>query len=194
MSRTKEFNETVVLEKALGAFLGKGYESTSIADVVAATGISRQSLYDTYGDKRALYIKALKFFCVTKFGNLTALLRKDQPVREVLIELKAMLKSMLTSKDSASGCLLVNSIATGGCQDDRVIREMIQEAFARRDQALEALLTRGQKEGTVAKKYSAKALAQTFNTGILGLSIQARKGLPSEDMECIIDVMFEGTL
>ncbi|MGG4128868.1 helix-turn-helix domain-containing protein [Paenibacillus illinoisensis] len=62
MARSKEFEENVVLEKAMKLFWEQGYEKTSIADLVEHMGIHRRSLYDTFGDKHTLFLKAMDRF------------------------------------------------------------------------------------------------------------------------------------
>ena len=60
MARTKDFDENEVLTKAMHLFWSKGYNATSMEDLVSGLGISRSSLYDTYTDKHTLFIKALE--------------------------------------------------------------------------------------------------------------------------------------
>lgn len=60
MARVKEFDEDVVLDKAVALFWTKGYNGTSAQDLVDHLGISRSSLYGTYGDKHTLFLKALQ--------------------------------------------------------------------------------------------------------------------------------------
>lgn len=60
MPRAKEFDEAEVLDQALELFRARGFKHTSFADLTTELGVSRQSLYDTYGDKQTLYQTALK--------------------------------------------------------------------------------------------------------------------------------------
>jgi TetR/AcrR family transcriptional repressor of nem operon len=62
MARTKDFDENEVLKKAVDIFWLKGYSATSMQDLVDGLGISRSSLYDTYGDKHTLFMKALESY------------------------------------------------------------------------------------------------------------------------------------
>ena len=66
MARPRSFDETTVLDAALGGFWGRGYEATSIRDLTAAMGISGPSLYNAFGDKRALFAEALDHYCRTR--------------------------------------------------------------------------------------------------------------------------------
>ena len=62
MARSKEFDEEHALALAMDLFWRQGYENTSLADLIQEMGIARQSLYDTFGDKRTLYLKAMAFY------------------------------------------------------------------------------------------------------------------------------------
>ena len=60
MARTKEFDRDAALDRAMHVFWKKGYEATSLPDLLQAMGIARQSLYDTFGEKHALFMAALE--------------------------------------------------------------------------------------------------------------------------------------
>jgi TetR/AcrR family transcriptional repressor of nem operon len=62
MARTKEFDKERALASAMDVFWRSGYENTSMEDLMGEMGIAKQSLYDTFGDKRALYLKAMAFY------------------------------------------------------------------------------------------------------------------------------------
>lgn len=171
--------------------MNKGFESTTVGDLVNATGVNRQSLYNTFGDKRAFYIKTLKTYCQMRFEPISRLLLKDASVSGILEEMLPRVKNMFSDVKSARGCLLIGSIVSDRCSTDREIQEYVKEILARRDQAFEALFTRGQEEGSISKRHTPKAIAQSFSTGFLGLALQARSGVPPEEIGRIVDVLFE---
>jgi AcrR family transcriptional regulator len=70
MARRKEFDREEVLKAAVATFADHGFEGTSTDELLAAMGISRQSLYDTFGDKRQLYLEALRHYGVSSVTNL----------------------------------------------------------------------------------------------------------------------------
>src|SRR6266404_9842066 len=81
MARTKGFNPRRALAKAMGVFWRLGYEHASTEILIRAMGIARQSLYDTFGDKRALYLKALAFYRDETNGDMQRMLRRRRPSR-----------------------------------------------------------------------------------------------------------------
>ena len=83
MARTKCFNRDEALEKAIGAFWAKGYEATSVQDLVDCMGINRGSLYDTFGDKHKLFLEALDRYGKGSLLRADALRQKGD-AREIL--------------------------------------------------------------------------------------------------------------
>src|ERR1700730_2144482 len=77
MARQKEFDRDEVLHKAMEVFWSRGYEASSIQDLVKRMGINRQSLYDTFGDKHTLYLQALDRYREVEGRKIVELL--EQP-------------------------------------------------------------------------------------------------------------------
>jgi TetR/AcrR family transcriptional repressor of nem operon len=87
MARPKEFDKDEALQKAMNVFWCRGFEATSMQDVVDAMGIKRQSLYDTFGGKHQLYLAALDRYRAEQDAKLLALLGTPGPVKEKLRKL-----------------------------------------------------------------------------------------------------------
>ena len=109
MPRTKEFDEAEVLDRALELFRVRGFKHTSFNDLVEALGVSRQSLYDTYGDKHALYQAALARYQERGLAHIRHQLDGPAPVRE---RLAALFEGMIDGlcANGSPGCLMVNSM------------------------------------------------------------------------------------
>src|SRR5512143_3368215 len=81
MSRPQEFETTEVLRNAMYVFWSKGYEAASLADILAATGLSKSSLYATFGDKRSLFLAAFDVFRKERMAHLHRILDDGCPAR-----------------------------------------------------------------------------------------------------------------
>lgn len=103
----KKFDHTEVLEKAARAFWARGYEATSMADLVAATGINRGSIYSTFTDKRGLFRRALQHYDDIYRSRFLAKLAMDYPPREAIVAAFRSAATMMP--DRPAGCLVVNS-------------------------------------------------------------------------------------
>ena len=91
MARSKEFEESVVLDKAMRLFWEQGYEKTSMADLVNQMGIHRRSLYDTFVDKHTLFLKAVELYDHKTSTALAARVKRSKTATEALQSIVALL-------------------------------------------------------------------------------------------------------
>src|ERR1700761_2998088 len=87
MARTKDFDENEVLTKAIELFWYKGYNGTSMQDLVDTLGISRSSLYDTYTDKHTLFVKALESYQNSGAARIQEIINKPEPAKVTIKKL-----------------------------------------------------------------------------------------------------------
>ena len=106
MARPKAFDEDTALMRAMELFWEQGYAGASLTQLTASMGISRQSLYDTYGDKHGLFLKALDRYCALIGGRMLTALSGDTPG---LAEIKATIAALidfLVAYPKPRACLL----------------------------------------------------------------------------------------
>jgi TetR/AcrR family transcriptional regulator, transcriptional repressor for nem operon len=90
MVRPKEFDRDVAVERAMSVFWSKGYAATSTDDLLQAMQIGRQSMYDTFGDKRRLYVEALERYQLESVaGHIKRLRSAASPLPESKLWLSA---------------------------------------------------------------------------------------------------------
>jgi TetR/AcrR family transcriptional repressor of nem operon len=172
MSRTKEFDEAEVLDQALELFRARGFKHTSFADLTDELGVSRQSLYDTYGDKQTLYHAALKRYLGRAIDFIRRQLADSAPVRKVMAGLFEALLAGNCSKGSP-GCLMVNSMVELAPHDADI--RALAQAHAREVGGLFASrLSAAQRKGEISKTKDPVALARFFYHTMLGLSVASR--------------------
>jgi TetR/AcrR family transcriptional repressor of nem operon len=141
----KQFNTDDVLTKAMNAFWAKGYESTSMQDLVSCMGINRGSLYATFGDKRDLFIQALRHYDETHRAATVAALRKLGSPRQAIMAVFAGAIAAAIDQGSRDGCLLINTALELSPHDEEIaafvsdcltdmenfFRDMVKQAVAR---------------------------------------------------------------
>ena len=172
MSRTKEFDEAEVLDQALELFRARGFKHTSFSDLVDELGVSRQSLYDTYGDKQTLYQTALKRYLDRSLDGLRRKLDDPAPIRQVFGQL---FEGMIAAQcDCGSpGCFMVNSMVELSPHDADT--RALAQTHAREIEGLFASrLSAAQRKGEIAKSKDPVALARFFYHTILGLAVSSR--------------------
>lgn len=173
MPRAKEFDEAQVLDQALELFRARGFKHTSFSDLVEELGVSRQSLYDTYGDKQELYHQALKRYLARGIEQMRrALEADDRPVREALTALFDAMIGGQCSKGSP-GCLMVNSMVELSPHDAEV-RALAQEHARSIEGLFASRLSAAQRRGDLAKSKDPVALARYLYHTVLGLAVASR--------------------
>jgi AcrR family transcriptional regulator len=173
MARPKAFDRDTALQAALEVFWTKGFAGASTEDLTAAMGIGRQSLYDTFGDKRRLYLEALTRYATDSVAGHLAGLRNGSSATEAV---KALLLRFAEAPeaDRARGCMGVNAICEFGQDPDvlsagRPSGEQLQDGLVR-------LLEAGKAEGDVAPSVDAQSAARFIAATLAGLKVQAKAG------------------
>ncbi len=172
MSRTKEFDEAEVLDQALELFRVRGFKQTSFADLVAELGVSRQSLYDTYGDKQTLYQAALRRYLDRAIDQIRRKLDDPAPIREVLGSFfDRMIEGQCAS--GSHGCLMVNSMVEMA-PHDAATRALAQAHARELEGVFASRLSAAQRKGELAKSKDPGAIARFLYHTILGLAVAVR--------------------
>ena len=173
MARTKDFDEQEVLKKAIQLFSRKGYAATSMQDVVETLGISRSSLYDTFGDKHQLYLEALKAYKQENSQQLEDKMEQATSVKAAIRDLlEATVKELLQDKQQ-KGCLLTNAGVELASQD-RAVRALVCQGEQQMEQLLLRALEKGQASGEITTRQSAQSLARFLSNTIKGFQVTVK--------------------
>jgi TetR/AcrR family transcriptional regulator, transcriptional repressor for nem operon len=173
MARPRGFDETVALDAAVECFRRRGYEATSIRDLTECMGIGPTSLYNSFGDKRGLFIKALERYvdCSVRarLKRLESSLPPEQAVRTLIED---VVERSLTDR-TRGGCLLINSALEIAPHDPEVGAEIAKrlgeiEGFFRRS------ISAAQSSGTISRKLNSSDFARLLLGVLLGIRVLAR--------------------
>ena len=172
MARPREFDEEAVLDAAMQCFWAQGYEATSVKDLIERTGLTAASLYNAYGDKRAMFRTALDHYIENSVG---ARIRRSEalPPREAIRSFfDDILRRSLGDRDR-KGCMIVNS-ALEMAPHDQEFRETIVDTLRRLESFFLDCVGRGQAEGTITSSRPAAGLAQHLLGVLMGVRVLAR--------------------
>lgn len=187
MARPRNFNEQDVLRKAVNLFWRQGYKATSMEDLIQVLGISRASLYDTFGDKHQLYLRALSEYDKDANEEVTTLLGAERPAPEAI---RALLEAAVASSTGTArqwGCFMVNSLIELAPHDEDVALVVARQQRHLEEQLLKVLV-RGQAEGTIARHYEPAALvAFIFNT-ITGVRALGKTQSSPATLRAVVDI------
>ncbi|MEL1263047.1 helix-turn-helix domain-containing protein [Pseudoxanthomonas putridarboris] len=172
--RPREFDRELALQGAMKVFWAKGFAATSMEDLVSAMGIGRQSLYNAFGDKRQLYLEALRAY---QHATTSAhLARLDAPASP-LEGIHDLLAGLAAPDDEvrALGCMGVGSVCEFGAADADLarLREKTGRMLARR---VLARLRDGQARSEVAATLDAEQAARHVLMTMAGIQVAARGG------------------
>jgi TetR/AcrR family transcriptional regulator, transcriptional repressor for nem operon len=172
VARPREFDEKEVLGAAIQCFWSRGYEATSVKDLVDQTGLTAASLYNAFGDKRALFRAALDHYVDTSVGERIRRCGALPPRNAIEAFFADILKRSLTDRDH-KGCMLVNS-ALEVAPHDAEFAELIADTLQRIERFFLECVKKGQADGTITRHLSSSTLAQHLLGVLLGLRVLAR--------------------
>lgn len=184
--RPLEFDPNTALEAAMHQFWSKGYEHTSMQDLLTAMNLSKSSLYQAFGSKQRLFQR-----CLARYSDqFTAQLRQglaDAPSGWRFIE--DFLHSVLKDAGGAPrGCLVMNTASEFGQSEPEVAQDVAQ-SIGRFRALLQAAVERAQREGDIAPERDARILASYLVSSMSGLKTQAKAGADAETLKGIIAVI-----
>ncbi len=190
MPKYKQFDRDKVLEAASVVFHEKGYNGTSIDEILTATGLSRSSLYDSFKDKHNLYLQSLEFY---KSANDKKIQNLDEKNCNGLQKLESMFKGVvnhLSENPNDNGCLLVNAAAEMSKQcfkTSQVIcnnKEEVQEIFT-------TWLIDAQEQKVVKLQKPAKVYGQFLYNTLCGLRVMSQSGANKTELSNVVKVALD---
>lgn len=186
MVRTREFDPSTALARAVDVFATKGYSETSMEDLVQATGVSRYGIYGTFGNKREFFEQALERYA-DNMGR-QAFLRLLEPdaslshIREIFMERIAE----MCIADRAKGCLFVHTAMELAAQDDE-LKGVLQKFMKRMSKAFSVGLESARARGEVRSDLDVRAAGIYLTTTMFGLAVMARTGFPRDTLHGIVE-------
>lgn len=168
MARPLAFDPKQKLHKAMMLFWRKGYEATSMQDLVDELAINRYSIYNTFGDKQALFALSLEYYQQRVFGYLLDAL---QPIDGGLVSLEHYLDTLangLNSQKTVSGCLLQKSLLEGGIQDKQILQSA-RDSFMQLRDTFEKVIESARHQQQISDDVDSAALADYMLLQVQGL-------------------------
>jgi TetR/AcrR family transcriptional regulator, transcriptional repressor for nem operon len=175
MARPKAFDRTEMLDKAMELFWYRGYEATSIHDLLEHLGINRQSLYDTFGDKHTLFLEALNRYKELGQTPMVEILEGPGSGKEAIARVFRQTVQSYAQDRPRCGCFVVNSTIELAPHNPEVA-QCVVASFERTQQALSCALTRAKAQGELYTQHDLEGLARFLTTMLQGLHVAAKAG------------------
>ncbi|MFS2294526.1 MAG: TetR/AcrR family transcriptional regulator [Actinomadura sp.] len=173
MARTKEFDPDAALEKALELFWERGYEATSMADLVEHLGVARASIYATFGGKHDLYVKALERYLQTRDPDVVEVLSQPGPALPAVRALVESYAEESVRDPRRRGCMVVNAAVELMPRDPQIARR-VEASWDTVETALTSALTRARAQGEISADKDPRALARFLLVMMQGMRVLGR--------------------
>ncbi len=172
MARPRAFDEKAVLDAALNCFWSRGFEATSVRDLAQEMGITGASLYNAFGDKRALYERAFAHFMASNLHERIARLERLAPMEAIERYFEEVVQRSLAD-EQRKGCMLVNSALELAPHDEKFAL-LIDAELSRIEAFFRDCVERGQRDGSITRADPPEDLARLLLSTLMGLRVLAR--------------------
>ena len=184
LGRPLSFDRDRVLNAALLQFWQTGYETTSVADLTHAMGITAPSLYAAFGDKESLFLECLERYANPGPKTTPEMIAKARSARQAAQQLLEVSARWFTQQDVPAGCLVASAAASGSVSSERV-RAALRKIRDANRKALQKRAERDVREGFLPRTTNAQALAAMTMAVVQGMSTLARDGAGQKTLLCV---------
>jgi TetR/AcrR family transcriptional regulator, transcriptional repressor for nem operon len=185
--RPREFDIDDALDAALQAFWARGYEATSMADLMAATGLQKGSLYKAFGSKHELFMRALDRYLEGGLAKLRGMIDAAATPRDGVHAWFSFLLGICGSRGTRTGCFALNSVVELG-PHDAVAQARLKVHFKMIQSVIEVAIAEGQEAGEFREDESARTLAEFAFTIGNGLLASSKGAVPRAQSERVVAI------
>jgi AcrR family transcriptional regulator len=184
MARPRSFDPDEALDAARDVFWQKGFQSTSLDDITAATGLAKPSLYAAFGDKNALFLKILDRYHARIVANAERMLDEGPSARDAIERWLKGFVPFCSGIKGSRGCLSVNTAADGG-SDQKEIRKRIERFNRKLEELLRNRLHADRPQ--FSETFDPDAAAHTIMAIYLGLMVLAKEAPDAARVRATLD-------
>lgn len=170
MARPREFDREQVLERAMQVFWSKGYGATSMHDLTAAMGLSKSSLYDTFGSKHDLFLETIEYYHHNVSSQVRSVAELEMPAHQVILAVLNRAVDRILEPNGRRGCFLNNCAVEVGPSDEAAAQRC-RAGLATMEETFLKLVKRAQREGSIAPQRDARSLARYLTSTINGIMV-----------------------
>ncbi|MCY7682712.1 TetR/AcrR family transcriptional regulator [Bacillus velezensis] len=183
MARSKEFDEKAVLRKAMELFWEQGYEKTSMQDLVDHMGIHRRSIYDTFGDKRSLFLASLNHYEELIANEMESIISNNSSIKQAIRDVFIFVLNSI--EQYPKGCLSVNAAIELSLLDKEIGR-IVTKMFNRTEDMFNNLIKRGQTSGEISKEIDSDNISRFLHNNLVGIRVLIKTNYNKKELEGII--------
>jgi AcrR family transcriptional regulator len=190
--RPRAFDVDLALDRAVDVFWKHGFQDASLHELTEAMGLSKPSLYAAFGDKEALYLKALERYVARLVERHAGALNDEPDARRAVTAFLRSLAAMLANPALPGGCFIINGTADcGGSTIPATVEQALRKALQASEGMVLQRLLRAQAEGDLAAGARPEELAALFASIIAGMAVLAKSGATSARLHTVIAAAME---
>lgn len=184
MPRERRFSEPEVLDRLTDVFSTHGYAGTSLTLLQEASGLGKQSLYNTFGDKQAMYLQAID--CAVKRGaHVAAGMQAAADGRAALVfYFDKLIEGCTSSNPAEKHCIVTSGLLEG--PDEAALTWELTSRWQATHELLRTMVERGQRDGSIANRAPSAELAELLIALVSGMRVAARAGRSRAQMERLV--------
>lgn len=188
IGRPREFDPDEALDKAMQLFWAKGYEATSLEDLLETMGLSKSSFYQTFQSKHQVFEQSIDRYRELVEGTLRERLQHAKSGLAFIEDTLASVGGEACRTGRPRGCLFMNS-ASEFAQRDPAIDKLVREGVGKISDLFVEAVTRAQKEGEISAKRNPRSLARYLVNNFCGLNALAKTGMDAKSLSDIVGVV-----
>ena len=184
MARPREFDRDEALARARDAFWSRGYEGTSMADLVAALGLASARIYAAFGSKEELFREAVALYEANEGGIVARALKEERTAQQAMARILHEAAEIYTRPGRPRGCMVVTA-ATNCAAENDPMRDWLADLRRRQTAAIVGRLKQAVLDGELRAGTDAQALGEYFSAVLHGFSVHARDGVPRKRLQAL---------
>jgi TetR/AcrR family transcriptional regulator, copper-responsive repressor len=189
--RPRAYDPDAALARATETFWRAGYSGTSLDDLSESTGMNRPSLYAAFGDKRAIYLKALQQYWTLGGQLMRDAFTGEHPLRDALMAAYQHALALYFPRNGRGrGCFAISTATTEALEDPR-IRALFARGLHWLDAGFERRIRAAQERGELGRHADPKALAMVASATLHTIALRARAGTPRAELEALAQSMVD---
>jgi TetR/AcrR family transcriptional regulator, transcriptional repressor for nem operon len=185
--RPREFDMDQALDQAIRVFCERGYNATSIGDLIDAMGLASGSIYKAFRDKHAVFLAALDRHVVLRKEQIAAAARSAKPARERLRDVLAFFVESSKGAEGRRGCMIVGS-AVELAIVDREVAARVAASLGKNEAFLAELIREGQVDGSISAAIDPEQTARVMVCLTQGLRVVGKSGRAPQDTAAAVDI------
>ncbi len=187
LGRPIEFNPAVALDAAMQLFWRRGYESSSLQELIKTMGLSKSSFYQTFKSKHLLFQRCIQHFQLTMSAEMEAHLEKSDSGRDYINALFHSVANEINGPNAHRGCLLMNT-ASEFSQTDSEIAKLVSSSIEKFIDLFETAIKQAQQQGEIPSSKNSRALATYLASSMGGLRNMVKAGADQKTAKKIADI------